>query len=280
MSAAYEAFRALHHRPGAFIMPNPRDGASALLLTRAGFQALATTSLGIAFALGRPDGTAEISRAEAIANAELVIRLTGLPVNGDLEDGFGPSPEDCVATVEASVAAGLAGLGIEDTTANPAAPIHDFDHAVARIRAAAKAARGRILLTARTDNFLQGRPDLDDTIRRLVAFAECGAEALYAPGLPDMDAIEKVARAVAPVPLNVVFGPRSGPVPLAALAAAGVRRVSLGGALYRHAMGALVQAADRLRAGEFDFMGGAVTSREVTALVTASRSGQEGKRTS
>lgn len=279
MSAAYETFRALHQGPGAFVMPNPWDGASALLLKRAGFQALATTSLGIAFALGRPDGTAEISRAEAIANAEMVIRLTGLPVNGDLEDGFGPSPEDCVATVEAAIAAGLAGLGIEDTTADPAHPIHDFDHAVTRIRAAAKAAKGRILLTARTDNFIQGRPDLDDTIRRLTAFAECGAEVLYAPGLPDMAAIETVAHAVAPVPLNVVFGPRSGPVPLATLAAAGVRRVSLGGSLYRHAMGALVQAADRLQAGEFDFMGGAVTSREVTDLVTEARAGQEGKRT-
>lgn len=279
MSAAYEAFRALHQGPGAFIMPNPWDGASALLLKRAGFQALATTSLGIAFAMGRPDGTAEISRAEAIANAEMVIRLTGLPVNGDLEDGFGPAPEDCVATVEASIAAGLAGLGIEDTTANPDAPIHDFDHAVARIRAAARAAKGRILLTARTDNFIQGRPDLDDTIRRLTAFAECGAEALYAPGLPDMAAIETVARAVAPVPLNVVFGPRSGPVPLAALAAAGVRRVSLGGALYRHAMGALAQAAERLRAGEFDFMGQAVPAPEITGLVMAARTMQQGKPT-
>jgi 2-methylisocitrate lyase-like PEP mutase family enzyme len=277
MSAAYESFRALHQGPGAFVMPNPWDGASALLLKRAGFQALATSSLAIAFAMGRPDGAAQINRAEAIGNARLLIDMTGLPVNGDLEDGFGPAPEDCVATVEASIAAGLAGLAIEDTTANPDAPIHGFDHAVARIRAAAKAARGRILLTARTDNFLQGRPDLDDTIRRLVAFAECGAEALYAPGLPDMDAIEKVARAVAPVPLNVVFGPRSGPVPLAVLAAAGVRRVSLGGALYRHAMGALVQAAERLKAGEFDFMGGAVTSREVTDLVAEAGRMQQGK---
>lgn len=277
MSAAYEAFRALHARPGAFVMPNPWDGASALLLKRAGFEALATTSLGIAFALGRPDGTAEISRAEALDNARMVIRLTGLPVNGDLEDGFGPAPEDCAATVEAAIEAGLAGLGIEDTTADPARPIHDFDHAVARIRAAARAAKGRILLTARTDNFLQSRPDLEDTIRRLTAFAECGAEALYAPGLPDLDAIRQVARAVSPLPLNVVFGPASGPVPLATLAAAGVRRVSLGGALYRHAMSALVQAAGRLQAGEFDFMAGAVTSREVTALVAEARATQEGK---
>jgi len=271
MSAAYEAFRALHEAPGAFVMPNPWDGASALLLKRAGFAALASTSLGIAFALGRPDGTASVSRDEAIANAALIARLTGLPVNGDLEDGYGPAPEDCVATVEAAIAAGLAGLGIEDTTADPARPIHDFDAAVARIRAAARAAKGRILLTARTDNFLHGRPDLDDTIRRLVAFAECGADVLYAPALPDIAAIAAVVRAVAPKPVNVVFGPRSGPVPLATLEAAGVKRVSLGGALYRHAMGALAHAAGRLRAGEFDFMGGAVTSAEVTALVRAAR---------
>jgi 2-methylisocitrate lyase-like PEP mutase family enzyme len=186
-----------------------------------GVSALASTSLGIAFALGRRDGFAAVSRAEAIANAALIGRLTGLPVNGDLEDGFGPAPQDCAATVEAAIAAGLAGLGIEDTTADPANPIHGYDHAVARIRAAAQAARGRILLTARADNFLNGRPDLDDTLRRLVAFAEAGADVLYAPGLPDMAAIEAVVRAVAPLPVNVVFGPRSGPVGLEVLAAAG-----------------------------------------------------------
>lgn len=279
MSAAYHAFRALHERPGAFIMPNPWDGASALLLKRAGFESLATTSLGIAFAAGRPDGAAAITRAEAIENAALIIRLTGLPVNGDLEDGFGHAPEDCVATVEAAIEAGLAGLGIEDTTADPARPIHDFDHAVARIRAAARAARGRIVLTARTDNFLMGRPDLDDTIRRLVAFAECGADVLYAPALPDMAAIAAVAKAIAPKPLNVVFGPRDAPVPLAVLDAAGVKRVSLGGALYRHAMGALVEAASRLREGRFDFMGNAVLTKDVTALIRDAGQGTEGKRT-
>ena len=277
MSAAYEAFRALHEAPGAFIMPNPWDGASALLLKRAGFAAFGTTSLGIAFAMGKPDGTAELGRDESIANGVLIGQLTGLPVNGDLEDGFGPSPEDCVATVEASIVAGLAGLGIEDTTADPARPIHDFDHAVARIRAAARAAKGRILLTGRTDNFLNGRPDLDDTIRRLVAFAECGADVLYAPGLPDMAAIEAVVRAVAPKPVNVVFGPRSGAVPLAVLQAAGVKRISLGGALYRHAMGALAQAAGRMREGQFDFMGNAVLTKDVTALVMDSR--KQGKQT-
>jgi 2-methylisocitrate lyase-like PEP mutase family enzyme len=268
---SYEAFRALHEAPGAFIMPNPWDGASALLLARAGFPALASTSLGIAFAMGVPDGTAELSREASIENAALIARLTRLPVNGDLEDGFGPAPEDCVATVEAAIAGGLAGLGIEDTTADPARPIHAFDQAVARVKAAARAAKGRILLTGRTDNFLHGRQDLDDTIRRLVAFAEVGADVLYAPGLPDMAAIEAVVRAVAPKPVNVVVGPRSGAVPLATLAAAGVKRVSLGGLLYRHAMGAVVAAAGHLKAGDLGAFAGVPTSAEITGLIAASR---------
>jgi 2-methylisocitrate lyase-like PEP mutase family enzyme len=266
MSAAYEKFRDLHAK-GCFVMPNPWDGASAVLLAREGFPALASTSLGIAFAMGVPDGRAALSREVSIDNAAMIFKLTGLPVNGDLEDGFGPSPEDCVLTVEASIASGLAGLGIEDTTANPADPIHGFDAAVARIKAAAKAAKGRIVLTGRTDNFINGRPDLDDTIRRLQAFAEVGADVLYAPGLPDMAAIEAVVKAVAPKPVNVVFGPRTGPVPLSVLEAAGVRRVSLGGSLYRVAMGATVDAARRLKAGDFDIMGVAPTSAEVTKLL-------------
>jgi 2-methylisocitrate lyase-like PEP mutase family enzyme len=265
MSAAFETFRDLHR--SIFVMPNPWDGASTLLLKREGFPALASTSAGLAFGLGLPDAAAALSRDLSVRHAAMIARLSGLPVNGDLEDGFGPAPEDVVATVEASIAAGLAGLGIEDTTADPARPIHDFDQAVARIAAAAKAARGRILLTARTDNFLHGRPDLDDTIRRLVAFAEVGADVLYAPGLPDMAAIEAVVRAVAPRPVNVVFGPRSGPVPLAVLEAAGVKRVSLGAVLYRHAMGALTTAARKLKAGDFDFMGAAPTSAEIAALL-------------
>ncbi|WP_424811600.1 isocitrate lyase/PEP mutase family protein [Roseococcus sp. YIM B11640] len=265
MSAAYETFRDLHK--SCFVMPNPWDGASSVLLAREGFPALASTSLGIAFAMGVPDGRAALSREVSIENAAMIHRLTGLPVNGDLEDGFGPSPEDCVLTVEASIKAGLAGLGIEDTTANPADPIHGFDQAVARVKAAAKAAKGRILLTGRTDNFLNGRRDLDDTIRRLQAFAEVGADVLYAPGLPDMAAIEAVVKAVAPKPVNVVFGPGTGPVPLSVLAAAGVKRVSLGGVLYRHAMGSMVLAAKRLREGDFDIMKGMPTSAEITKLL-------------
>jgi 2-methylisocitrate lyase-like PEP mutase family enzyme len=263
----YEQFRALHTQPGAFLMPNAWDGGSAVLLKRAGFKALGSSSIAIAFAMGRQDGRHQVSREDAIANAALLGRLTGLPVNGDLEDGFGRSLEDCVATVEAAIAGGLAGLGIEDTTADPAKPIHDFDHAVARVKAAAKAARGRIMLGGRTDNFLNGRPDLDDTIRRLTAFAEVGADVLFAPGLPDMVAIRKVVIAVAPKPLNVVVGPGSGPVTLAALAEAGVKRVSIGGLLYRRAMADVARSAETLARGDIPALLPTMPSAEIAALL-------------
>ena len=221
-----------------------------VLLKQAGFMALGSSSAAIAFSLGRLDGAHSVSRSEALENAALLGRLTGLPINADLEDGFGPAPEDCVATVLAAIAAGMAGVGIEDTTANPEYPIHDFDQAVARIRQAARVAKGRIMLTGRTDNYLCGRPDLDDTIRRLVAFAEVGADVLYAPLLPDMDAIRAVVKAVAPKPVNVLIGPGTGPVPIAELQTAGVRRVSLGAALYCHVMESLQGAAAALAGGD------------------------------
>lgn len=263
---AYETFLTLHHGSEAFIMPNAWDGASAALLARAGFLALGTTSAGIAFAFGRQDGCHAVSLEEAIDNAVLLGRASGLPINGDLEDGFGPSPDDCVRTVQAAIAAGLGGLGIEDTTADPAAPIHDFDTAVARVRAAAKAAHGKIVLTGRTDNYLNGRPDLDDTIRRLVAFAEAGADVLYAPGLPDMDAIEKIIAAVAPKPVNVLIGPGTGVVPVSELSAAGAKRISIGGALYRVAMSAVVETAKAMRAGDLKPVTTGVPFGDLTAL--------------
>lgn len=266
MSAHVEAFRDLH--ASCFVMPNSWDAMSALLMKQAGFRAIATSSAAVAFGMGLADGVAALSRADSIANGTLMARISGLPVNGDLEDGFGPSPEDCVATVEAAIAGGLAGLGIEDTTADPARPIHDFDHAVARIAAAAKAAKGRILLTGRTDNFLHGRPDLDDTIRRLVAFAEVGADVLYAPALPDEAAIAKVVQAVAPKPVNILIGPRSGAVPVARLAELGVKRVSVGAAMYRHAMGAVVEAGQRMLAGDMTFFGKAPSSAMLTGLLS------------
>lgn len=266
MTSVYERFRALHEGPGAFVMPNAWDGASAALLKRAGFEALGSTSLGLAFSLGRQDGHHAVSRDEAIAHAALLGDASGLPVNGDLEDGFGPSPQECAATVSAAIDAGLAGLGIEDTTADPAHPIHDFDDAVARIAAAAKVARGRILLTGRTDNYLQGRTDLEDTIRRLVAFAEVGADVLYAPDLPNMEAIVAVVRAVAPKPVNVLIGPGNGAVPLAELSAVGVRRVSVGGALYRRAMTSLVETAQALRNGDLAAVTASIRGSEIATL--------------
>lgn len=260
---AYARFRALHERPGLFAMPNAWDGASAALLAEAGFEALGSSSIAIAFALGLADGTASVSRSVAIDNAALLGRVSGLPINGDLEDGFGPTPDDCVATVEAAIAAGLAGLGIEDTTANPEAPIHDLDAAVARIAAAARVAKGRILLTARTDNYLiHGHADVDESVRRLTAFAEAGADVLFAPGLADMDAIRAVVRAVSPKPVNVVMGP-SPLVTLAELEAAGVKRVSVGGALYRCAMDGLVSAAQALKRGDVPAMAPRLTSGDI-----------------
>ena len=267
MTSLYEEFRALHEGPGAFVMPNAWDGASAVLLKRAGFRALGSTSFGLALSLGRRDGSHAVSRDEAVTHAAFLSSVSALPVNGDLEDGFGAEPAACVATVEAAVSAGLAGLGIEDTTADPARPIHDFDTAVARVRAAAQAARGRIVLTGRTDNFLNDRPDLEDTIRRLVAFAEAGADVLYAPGLPDMDSIAAVVRAVAPKPVNVLIGPDDEAVPLAQLSAAGVRRVSLGSALYLVSMKALAGAAESLRHGDLRAATETVPGGEIAALL-------------
>lgn len=246
-------------------MPNAWDGASAVLLARARFEALGSTSLGLAFSLGRQDGAHAISREEAVAHAAFLGEVSALPINGDLEDGFGAGPEDCVATVKAAIAAGLGGLGIEDTTADPARPLHSFDDAVARVRAAAGAAHGRIVLTGRTDNYLHGRNDLDDTIRRLTAFAQVGADVLYAPGLTTLDEIGAVVRAVAPKPVNVLIGPTP-PVALAVLDAAGVRRISVGGALYRVAMTAL-DAAARALANDLSAATGAIPGSEIASLL-------------
>jgi len=246
---AYECFVELH-REGCFVLANAWDAASAVVLREAGMQALGTSSAAIAYALGRADGAHAVSRDEAIANGTLLGRASGLPVNGDLEDGFGPSPDDCVATVEAAIAGGLAGLGIEDTTADAANPIHSFDAAVARIAAAAKAASGRIVLTGRTDVLLHKRGNVDEAIRRMVAFAEAGADVLYAPGLLTMEEVRKAVAAVGPKPVNVLLGAWQEMAPLAELAPAGVRRVSLGGALFGNMMGQLKATATRIAAGQ------------------------------
>ncbi|GGJ70721.1 isocitrate lyase/PEP mutase family protein [Streptomyces brasiliensis] len=249
-SELYEKFMALHTRDGGLVMPNAWDGLSALMLADAGFEAIATSSAALATTLGRPDGRHEVTRGEHLEHARLLGRLTGLPVNGDFEDGYGETPEDVAATVEAAVESGLAGIGIEDTSGNPDQPIRDFDEAVNRMRSAVEAARGRIVVTGRTDNFIQGRPDLDDTIRRLTAFAEVGADVLYAPYPPDLDALVAIVTAVAPTPVSVLISPADKVLTVSELQKAGVKRISVGPALYTHAMAALEQATKALVAGD------------------------------
>ncbi|MFE5113901.1 isocitrate lyase/phosphoenolpyruvate mutase family protein [Streptomyces sp. NPDC056663] len=241
---------ALHTRNGGLVMPNAWDGLSALMLADAGFEAIATSSAALAATLGRSDGRHEVTRGEHLEHARLLGQLTGLAVNGDFEDGYGDTPEDVAATVEAAVASGLAGIGIEDTSGNPDQPIRDFDEAVNRMRSAVNAAKGRIVVTGRTDNFIQGRPDLDDTIRRLTAFPEVGADVLFAPFPPDLDALSAIVTAVAPKPVNVLISPADQVLTVAELQKAGVKRISVGPALYTHAMGALEQATKALVAGD------------------------------
>ncbi|KAF5991812.1 MULTISPECIES: isocitrate lyase/PEP mutase family protein [Streptomyces] len=249
-SELYEQFMALHTRDGGLVMPNAWDGLSALMLADAGFEAIATSSAAIAATLGRLDGRHQVTREEHLEHARLLGRLTGLSVNGDFEDGYGDTPEDVAATVEAAVESGLAGIGVEDTSGDPDMPIRDFDEAVSRVRSAVDASKGRIVVTGRTDNFIQGRPDLDDTIRRLTAFAEVGADVVYAPFPPDRDALVAIVTAVAPTPVNVLVSPSDKVLTVAELQQAGVKRISLGPLLYAHAMGAVEEAAKALLAGD------------------------------
>ena len=268
-----ERFRALH-AAGCFVLPNAWDAGSARLLASLGPVAMATTSAGAAFTLGRRDGA--MGRADALKNAREILDATDLPTSADFEDGYGAAPEDCASVVREAAALGLAGCTIEDTTGDAAAPIHGFDAAVARVRAAVAAARTAphpFVLTARAENFLHGRPDLDDTLRRLVAFAEAGADCLYAPGLPDLDAIRKVVAAVAPRPVNVLLGPRSGLVPLEVLAAAGVRRVSMGGVIARAAYGQALEYGRALLAGDLGHFAAAPTHAAINGMMR----GREGR---
>ncbi|SEF20648.1 2-Methylisocitrate lyase, PEP mutase family [Amycolatopsis pretoriensis] len=249
-SELYEEFMALHTREGGLVMPNAWDGLSALVLADAGFEAIGTSSAALAATLGRPDGRHEVTRGEHLEHARLLGRLTGLPVNGDFEDGYGDTREAVAATVEAAAEHGLAGIGIEDTSGRPDRPIRDFDEAVDRVRVAVAAAKRRIVVTGRTDNFIQGRPDLDDTIRRLTAFAEVGADVVYAPFPPDLEALRAIVAAVAPTPVNVLVSPADKVLSVAELRQAGVKRISLGPFLYAGAMAALEQAAKALVAGD------------------------------
>src|ERR1700761_998170 len=252
-----EAFRALHQRSRIFVVPNPWDAGSARLLTHLGFEALATTSAGLAFSLGKGDGLAAVTREETLANAKAIVEATTLPVAADLENGFGKEPEICAETIRLAAATGLAGGSIEDATGDPSDPIYPFELAVERVKAAVAAAKGLSVpftLTARAENLIYGRPDLDDTIRRLVAFAEAGADVLFAPGLTTEEEIRAVVKAVAPKPVNVLMGLGKGSFTLAQLEDLGVRRVSLGSSLARAAYGAFMHAAEEIhQQGSFGF---------------------------
>lgn len=268
----YETFRALHRRPGAFVIPNPWDAGSARILTGLGFEALATTSAGYAFSTGRPAAGACLTRDEILENARTIVAATHLPVSADLEEGFGRSPEICAETIRLATEIGLAGGSIEDATGDPDEPIFAFDLAVERVAASAEAARDRgFLLTARSENFLHGRADLDDTIRRLQAFGEAGADVLYAPGLQSLNAIRTVCAALSK-PVNVVMGLNGPRFTVAELADAGVKRISVGGAFARAALGALVRAACEVRdAGTFTFAADALPNAEASAFMTPTK---------
>ncbi|MCX5199564.1 isocitrate lyase/phosphoenolpyruvate mutase family protein [Streptomyces sp. NBC_00249] len=263
------AFRDLHAGPRPFVVPNPWDAGTARILASFGFAALATTGAGLAHSLGRPDGANRVSRAEILANAAAIVEATGLPVTADLESGFGERPEDIAETIRLAAGAGLVGGSIEDSTGRDEDPLRPVEEAVERVAAAVEAAKGLgfpFTVTARAENFFQGRPDLDDTIRRLQAYEAAGADVLYAPALPDAEAIRAVCAAV-DRPVNVLM---TGALKLtvADLGALGVRRISTGSALSRAALGALSRAArEIIGSGTFDFGADALPYAEANALL-------------
>lgn len=270
----YQSFTALHEGETAFVIPNPWDAGSARILSTMGFQALATTSAGYAFSVGRRDSFAGLSRAEVLANAQSIVDASDLPVSADLEDGFGAAPETCAETIWLASEVGLVGGSIEDATGDPDHPIFEKSAAVERIAAAAEMAAGLpFVLTARAENYLWGRPDLADTISRLQAFSEAEAEVLYAPGLPNIAAIATVCREV-DKPVNVVMGLQGGTYSVQELSDVGVRRISVGGSFARAALGALKRAADEvLTQGTFGYANEALPDAEISALMSQDRGG-------
>ena len=260
------AFRALHERPGAFVIPNPWDAGTARLLASLGFEALATTSLGLANSLGRVDGTNGVSRAQVIENCRVIAAATDLPVNADLENGYAHEPLAAAEIIRLAAAAGISGGSIEDATGEAEKPIYDFDHAVERVQAAVEEARALpvpFMLTARAENLLHGRLDLDDTIRRLQAFERAGADVLYAPGVRDLATIRTVVSAVSR-PVNVVMSAADPDLTVAQLAGVGVKRISVGGALSRLALAAFMKGAREMAdRGGFTWMRDTVPSREL-----------------
>jgi 2-methylisocitrate lyase-like PEP mutase family enzyme len=266
------AFRALHERPGAFIIPNPWDAGTAKLLASLGFEALATTSLGLSNSLGRPDGAGVVSREEVLDNCRLIAAATDLPVNADLENGYADEPRAAAEMIRLASEAGIVGGSIEDATGDPQHPIYDFALAVERVQAAVETGRSLpvpFVLTARAENLLHGRPDLDDTIRRLQAFEKAGADVLYAPGLRDIPAIRTVVRAVGK-PLNVVMSAADPAITQAQLAEAGVKRISVGGALSRLALAAFLKGAREMKdAGGFTWVRDTLPTNDLKTVFRA-----------
>lgn len=263
-----KAFRKLHEGPGAFLIPNPWDAGSARVLKGLGFQALATSSGACAGTYGRRDG--QVTREEALEHARAICAAVDLPVSADLEKGFGDAPADAALTIRLAGEVGLVGGSIEDATGNKDKPLYDFNHAVERVAAAAEAARRHafgFMLTARTENYLRGNPDLDDTIKRLQAFEKAGAECLFAPGLPDLAAVKAVCQAVK-APVNFMVGIPKRSFSVAELQAAGVRRISFATSLYRAAMNGFVLAAREVKdRGSFTYLDGLMPSGEVAGLM-------------
>jgi 2-methylisocitrate lyase-like PEP mutase family enzyme len=265
-------FRALHERPDVFVIPNVWDGASACVMKGLRFEALATSSSACAATLGKLDGG--ITRAEALAHARGIAAVSDLPLSGDLEQGFADAPEAVAETIRLAAAAGLVGGSIEDASGNTRAPIYDFGLAVERVAAAVAAARQLpfpFTLTARAENYLHDRPDLDDTVRRLQAFERAGADVLFAPGLPDLAAVRTVCAAVAR-PVNFMVGIRGRSFSVAELAAAGVRRISLSTSLYRAAITGLYAAAREVReTGTFGYLETIMSGADLAGFLESGR---------
>jgi 2-methylisocitrate lyase-like PEP mutase family enzyme len=263
------AFRALHAGPETFVIANAWDAGSARILTELGFKAIATSSGACAGVLGRRDGAVTLD--EALAHCKAIVDATDLPVSADLEKGFGDSPEAAADAIRLGAGVGLVGASIEDATGDPAGPLFDADTAQRRIAVAAQAARSLgfpFTLTARTENYLRGNPDLADTIRRLKSFEHAGADVLMAPGLPDLDAVKAVCAALSK-PVNFMAGIRGKSFTVAALSAAGVKRVSLATSLYRAAMTGLVTAAQEVAAhGTFGYLDDALATPDLNRFMT------------
>jgi 2-methylisocitrate lyase-like PEP mutase family enzyme len=261
-------FRALHERPGAFVIPNPWDAGSARVLAGLGFSALATSSGASAGTLGRRDG--KVTRGEALAHARAIVEATDLPVSADLEKGFGDAPAEAAETIRLAAEVGLVGGSIEDATGDPARPLYDMGQATERVAAAVEAARALAFpftLTARAENFIRGNPSLDDTIARLRAFERVGADVLFAPGLPDLAAVRAVCAAVSK-PVNFMVGIRGKSFTVAELEAAGVRRISLATSLYRAAMTGLLAAAREVKdGGTFGYLDRSVATPDLNAFM-------------